>query len=202
MAVVNSNLPVSMPVGEGPLARRREYSSLIRSLFDTSVPYGYMLKWGGWEFKQSAVLNTDVNGMVTVVMHAIGISKPKITKATAQASESTVEGNTSTNKQGPKPATFTFSIMYSVFLVNQSIHRLADFWYEKVGQAHPLLFGGGKPVTIFKNPMKLLQVDYSPEILGAGAWGYLKIDFKFEEVLPTTTTAQTTAPTSAVNIGA
>lgn len=168
-------------------------------MFDSQCLYGYMLKWGPYEFKQTAIRNFDKS----VSIHAIGLSKPKLSKQTAQNSETTVEGNTSTNAQGLKPATFTFSIMYAVYLVNQPIHRLVDFWYDKIGQAHPLLFGGGSPVTVLnKNPMKLLSIDFSPEIQGAGAWAYVKLDFKFEEVLPTTQAAATTTPTSAVNIGA
>ena len=161
--------------------------------------YGYMLKWGPYEFKQKAIRNFDKS----VSIHAIGLSKPKLSKQTAQSSETTVEGNTSTNTQGLKPATFTFSLMYAVYLVNQPIHRLVDFWYDKIGQVHPMLFGGGSPVTVLNyNPMKLISIDFSPEIFGGGAWGFVKLDFKFEEVLPVTTTPAVATPESAVDIGA
>lgn len=167
--------------------------------FNTVCLYGYMLKWGPYEFKQTALRQPDG----TVKIHAIGLSKPKLSKQTAQSSETTIEGNTTTNTQGLKPATFTFSLMYAPYLVNQHIHRLVDFWYDKIGQVHPMLFGGGDPVTVLNyNPMKLLSVDFSPEIHGAGAWAYVKLDFKFEEVLPVTVTPASATPESAVNIGA
>lgn len=162
-------------------------------------PSDFQLLWGDWQFKSRPTVPGN-----PPITHAIGIRNLQITSSAPCKHKQNSQGYyyTIMGQKGPRKITFTLDYVRGV--LNQQVHRLVDFWEDKVGQEHPLYFGGLNAMSKYMGFYILSDLKVSDvKLLPSGDIAACSLNYTFEErcFLPPGAD-QTGVSYSAVDIGA